>query len=299
MAYGPAPIQSIKSSNQRALLAQWQTLSAGRTFPDISEFTPPERDAKQLVLWDVEDDGVVRRFRMRKLGQAAAEGFAGDYTGKTMDEVVPEPLRSYGLESANACADSGCAAYSIISIINPMGHQVDCERLLLPFGRDGAVEQIVAALQLISFQGAVERAGIAHEFENRSSVIFAGLIPAAAVDGASGPIVLPPPPKRVAPPVALDALATAAEHDNAPPAHSGAEKRRAQRRNVHKTGKITARKFSEVCSVRNISASGAAIEVPDAQKVPEHFTLVLEMESAARSCTVVWRKDRQIGVEFR
>src|SRR5437899_1637958 len=94
MAYAPAPIQSIKSSNQRALLAQWQTLSAGRSFPDIGEFTPPERDLKQLVLWDVEDDGVVRRFRMRKLGQAAAEGFAGDYTGKTMDEVVPEPLRS-------------------------------------------------------------------------------------------------------------------------------------------------------------------------------------------------------------
>ena len=34
-------------------------------------------------------------------------------------------------------------------------------------------------------------------------------------------------------------------------------------------------------------------------KIPERFTLVLEMESAARPCTVVWRKDRQIGVEFR
>ena len=194
MAYGPAPIQAVRSSNQRALLARWQQLSAGRAFPDISEFKAPERDTKQLVLWDVEDDGVTRRFRMRKIGQAAAEGFAADYTGKTMDEVVPEPLRSYGLESANACADSGCAAYSIISVINAGGHQVDCERLLLPFGRDGAVEQIVAALQLISFQGTVERAGIAHEFESRSHVIFSGLIPASATDGASGPIVLPPPP---------------------------------------------------------------------------------------------------------
>jgi len=26
---------------------------------------------------------------------------------------------------------------------------------------------------------------------------------------------------------------------------------------------------------------------------------VMEIESAARSCTVVWRKERQLGVEFR
>lgn len=295
MAYGPAPIQAVRSSNQRALLARWQQLSAGRAFPDISEFKAPERDTKQLVLWDVEDDGVTRRFRMRKIGQAAAEGFAADYTGKTMDEVVPEPLRSYGLESANACADSGCAAYSIISVINAGGHQVDCERLLLPFGRDGAVEQIVAALQLISFQGTVERAGIAHEFESRSHVIFSGLIPASATDGASGPIVLPPPPSRPQPAfVTTDAPPAVPEQASDP-----ADKRRAQRRYVRKTGKITAKQFSEICAIRNISATGAAIEVLDAKKIPQQFKLVMEMESAARSCTVIWRKDRQIGVAFQ
>jgi hypothetical protein len=33
--------------------------------------------------------------------------------------------------------------------------------------------------------------------------------------------------------------------------------------------------------------------------VPNCFLLVLEMESAARNCAVIWRKDRQLGVEFR
>ena len=53
------------------------------------------------------------------------------------------------------------------------------------------------------------------------------------------------------------------------------------------------------CTVRNISSTGAAIEGANIAGLPDFFSLVMEMESAARDCKVVWRKPKQIGVEFR
>src|SRR5437763_8438115 len=187
MSFALASIQSVRSANQRALLAQWNGLCAGRNFPELTEFQPGENDLKQLVLWDVEGDGEGRIYRMRKPGLLVVEGFDADHTGKTMDEMVPRPLRHLALDAANQCADTGCATYSVITIVDARGHPVDCERLLLPFGRDNvAVEHIVAAVQLISFQGAVDRHGIVHEFEAKPHVSLSVMIPATSPDGRMG-----------------------------------------------------------------------------------------------------------------
>jgi hypothetical protein len=55
-----------------------------------------------------------------------------------------------------------------------------------------------------------------------------------------------------------------------------------------------------VCTVRNVSATGASIQVSNVAAIPDSFRLVLEMEmeTAARRCVVVWRKATQIGVKF-
>jgi hypothetical protein len=293
MPFGPTSIQSVRSTNQRKLVAQWQRLSASRLFPEIAEFTPPEREIKQLVLWDVEDDGTTRRFRMRRQGERLTETVAANLTGKTMDEVVPEPLRTPAIAAANECVDSRCAVYSIITTVDATAHVVECERLLLPFGRDGVVECFIAALQLISYQGTFDRATVANEFGAHPDLSFTGLIPASACDGAA--VVLPPrhAAKSSGPVAAItETPARAAVSD-------ANNKRRNQRRMVRKTGRISARGVSEICTVRDISPTGAALDVVNAAKVPNHFTLVMEMESAARSCVVIWRKERQLGVEFR
>jgi hypothetical protein len=68
---------------------------------------------------------------------------------------------------------------------------------------------------------------------------------------------------------------------------------------VIRAGKISFSRQSMTCTVRNISATGAAIEGANIANAPDSFSLVMEMESAARNCMVVWRKPKQIGVEFR
>jgi hypothetical protein len=289
--------QSVKSSNQRSLIAHWNALAVERRFPAIDAFSPNSKDhnPEQLIVWDVEraDDGS-RRFRMRLLGQRAREALGTSMVGKTMDEVVPPSLRAVSLEGANECATSGCAVYNVITTF-ANGHQVDCERLLLPFGEGGAVEQIVAALQLISFQGPVDRRDATSNFEATSYVSFSGRISSdwGTKNAASEPVQIAAPPL-----VVTDQPAAADDVTQDSDRSGGADKRKAARRNVIKTGNIFFGKRREVCTVRDISATGAALEVADPSIVPDRFTLVLEMESASRWCDAVWRKHRQIGVRF-
>jgi hypothetical protein len=50
--------------------------------------------------------------------------------------------------------------------------------------------------------------------------------------------------------------------------------------------------------VVNISAEGAAIEVPDPALVPARFQLMTESDRVVRDCRIVWTKQNRIGVVF-
>lgn len=237
------------------------------------------------------------RFRARSLGLRAVEVLGNGLIGKTMDQVVPETLRGISLEGAEECATSGCAVYAIITTITN-GHQVDCERLLLPFGENDVVQHFIASLQLISFQGVIERQEVTRDFEMRSYVSLSGKI--GSDWGARNPQrVASPPLVPEAVPGLEPALAmTGPTDEQEAAAAKPTESRKVARRRVMKTGKIHFGKKHEVCAVRDMSAAGALIELTRAADVPDRFTLILEMESASRQCTVVWRKDRQLGISF-
>jgi len=53
------------------------------------------------------------------------------------------------------------------------------------------------------------------------------------------------------------------------------------------------------CTVRNISESGACLQVASPLGIPETFDLRLDAEQTTRPCRVLWRKEQQIGVEFQ
>jgi hypothetical protein len=50
--------------------------------------------------------------------------------------------------------------------------------------------------------------------------------------------------------------------------------------------------------VRNFSDTGAALDVTSPLGIPEHFTLSIKADGAHLACTVVWRKEKRIGVRF-
>ena len=52
------------------------------------------------------------------------------------------------------------------------------------------------------------------------------------------------------------------------------------------------------CTVRNISAEGAAIEVENSAFVPPQFRLVMANDCSVRECRVAWIQRNRIGVTF-
>jgi len=77
------------------------------------------------------------------------------------------------------------------------------------------------------------------------------------------------------------------------------EHRIAPRRRLLKAGKISFGGGAAFdCTVRNLSETGAALEVISPVGIPERFTLVIDADHRHFSCRVIWRKGTRIGVHF-
>ena len=76
------------------------------------------------------------------------------------------------------------------------------------------------------------------------------------------------------------------------------EHRTAPRRRILKSAKITFGGGIIDCTVRNFSATGAALDVISPVGIPDHFRLLIEADGADFPCYVVWRKPSRIGVRF-
>lgn len=76
------------------------------------------------------------------------------------------------------------------------------------------------------------------------------------------------------------------------------EFRNAPRHRVLKSGSILISGGAIDCVVRNMSATGAALDVASPIGIPEEFTLVIKEEGGQRQCRIQWRKEKRIGVLF-
>jgi hypothetical protein len=70
------------------------------------------------------------------------------------------------------------------------------------------------------------------------------------------------------------------------------------RRRILKAGSIEFGGGAIDCSVRNLSETGAALEVVTPLFIPDRFTLSVRTDQFRRPCHIVWRKQRRIGVAF-
>jgi hypothetical protein len=76
------------------------------------------------------------------------------------------------------------------------------------------------------------------------------------------------------------------------------ETRSAPRHRVLKAGTIEFGRGAIDCLVRNLSATGAALEISSQVGIPESFTLVVPGDGLHLHCDVVWRRNYRIGVTF-
>jgi PilZ domain len=76
------------------------------------------------------------------------------------------------------------------------------------------------------------------------------------------------------------------------------ENRRAIRRRVLKGATIEFDGGAFSCAVRNLSETGAALDIPFLFGIPHEFRLIMETDQASRHCRVIWRKENRLGVAF-
>ena len=76
------------------------------------------------------------------------------------------------------------------------------------------------------------------------------------------------------------------------------EKRVTHRDRVLKAGTIEFGGGAIDCTVRNLSNSGAALDVNSPVGIPDKFALVLPTRGLHYACRVVWRGQNRIGVKF-
>jgi hypothetical protein len=75
-------------------------------------------------------------------------------------------------------------------------------------------------------------------------------------------------------------------------------RKREGRRRVLDTGLIRFGDMSICCVVRNLSETGAALDIGSQVGIPDQFILIVVPLKKIYLCGVVWRKDRRIGVRF-
>jgi hypothetical protein len=78
----------------------------------------------------------------------------------------------------------------------------------------------------------------------------------------------------------------------------GDERRKLPRTEVEDAAYISSVGASTRCQVINISAEGAAIDVPHAGFVPDRFQLMTEKDRMILNCRVIWIQQNRIGVVF-
>lgn len=74
--------------------------------------------------------------------------------------------------------------------------------------------------------------------------------------------------------------------------------RAAPRNRIFKAGLLEFSGQAIECTVRNLSASGAALEVRSPLWFPDRFILNIASDGLRKPCHIVWRRERRMGVEF-
>ncbi len=77
------------------------------------------------------------------------------------------------------------------------------------------------------------------------------------------------------------------------------EKRASPRQKVFKHGVLAFNGGGAIdCTVRNISLTGARVDVVNLVSLPDAFTLLIESDRFMRRCRAVWRNEGKVGVTF-
>ena len=76
------------------------------------------------------------------------------------------------------------------------------------------------------------------------------------------------------------------------------ERRANPRKPILMSGAIQFAGSTITCLIRDLSISGAALDITNPHDIPERFNLVFRADGTLIPCHVIWREEDRIGVVF-
>jgi hypothetical protein len=155
----PSVVRSIK---QRMLLNTWlRALRRPRVLPSLADFRPDGTadELPDMMRFTVEGNEETTRFLITQEGARLALIYGSDHidpvmrTNRYLDDALGPERYARVLPCYRECVMRRRPTYSISHVQDDEGREVSYERLLLPFGGPGGVEQIVGSYKSISIEG--------------------------------------------------------------------------------------------------------------------------------------------------
>jgi hypothetical protein len=154
----PSVVRSVK---QRDLLNAWLRAFRHGTLPRLEDYRP-DRIADELadmMGFDVISAGDRTRFLITQEGSRLTATYGNEHidpdkrTNRYLDDAIGPKRYARVLPSYMTCLAHRRPTYSVTMVQDADGKDVSYERLLLPFGGAGAVEQIIGSYKAISIEG--------------------------------------------------------------------------------------------------------------------------------------------------
>jgi hypothetical protein len=156
----PSVVRSIK---QRELLNAWlRAFDKRRALPAIADYQPDriEDELVDMMGFDVEGEGDNARFLITQEGARPTATYGSEHidpdqrTNRYLDDAICPERYAHVVTLYRTCMMRKRPTYSVSMVQDDDGKDVRYERLLLPFGSAGDVEQIVGSYKTISIEGS-------------------------------------------------------------------------------------------------------------------------------------------------
>lgn len=177
---------AVRSIRQRDFLKEWIRLYMRLgTLPSVAAFAPARIDEEMpdLMFYDVEYVGAEPRYRVTHEGQRLIDAYGITGIGRHLQDTISPPVWVYIEPIYRKCVSTALPIYSTFQVRDEEGRKVDYERLLLPFGAGGGVQNLVTSLKPISEEGRFINANLMHPDDHAPNYTLRAVIS----NGLSGP----------------------------------------------------------------------------------------------------------------
>lgn len=155
----PSVVRAIK---QRVLLNAWMRAQRGSdALPAVADFSPDglADELADMMAFDVKGTGERARFFITQEGSRLAAAYGNEHLdpaariNRYLDASIDPLVYARVLPCYMTCITRKRPTYSIATVKDRDGKEVSFERLLLPFGGGGDVENIIGSYKAISIEG--------------------------------------------------------------------------------------------------------------------------------------------------